>query len=242
MVSAVGALLDSGSTLSFIPTTAISVIYEILGAVVSTTSPTLVWANCDLLTSASSLTVNFHFGPDSTSPVVKVPLNEILFTIPDFTPIQSPPSSFPDLPFADTCVLGLLDASLTSGSTILGDTFLRSAYVVYDLQNAQIGIANTNFNSTTSNIVEITSGALPAVTGYTSISTVTGAQPTTFTSTTMSTSSGLPTLTTGGLAPVNSSPSNGAAVASIPRLETGTLLVFVFSCFMACIGAGWFWA
>ena len=41
---------------------------------------------------------------------------------------------------------------------MLGDTFLRSAYVVYDLDNNQISIAPTNFNATSSNIREITTG------------------------------------------------------------------------------------
>ena len=42
---------------------------------------------------------------------------------------------------------------------ILGDTFLRSAYVVYDLDNKQIAIAPTVANTTESNIVEIGQGA-----------------------------------------------------------------------------------
>jgi hypothetical protein len=36
---------------------------------------------------------------------------------------------------------------------ILGDSFLRSAYLVYDLENYQIGMAATVFNSAKSNIV-----------------------------------------------------------------------------------------
>ena len=35
----------------------------------------------------------------------------------------------------------------------LGDTFLRSAYVVYDLENNEIGLAATDFNSTEEKIV-----------------------------------------------------------------------------------------
>lgn len=40
---------------------------------------------------------------------------------------------------------------------ILGDSFLRSAYVVYDLINNQAAIAQTNFNATDSNIVTFAS-------------------------------------------------------------------------------------
>ncbi len=50
-----------------------------------------------------------------------------------------------------------------SSQPVLGDTFLRSAYVVYDLGNNQISLAATNFNATTSNVQEIGtgSGAVP---------------------------------------------------------------------------------
>lgn len=54
------------------------------------------------------------------------------------------------------CVFGIL--SNQGGSSILGDTFLRSAYVVYDLANNRISLAQTNFNSTTDNIKEIEVG------------------------------------------------------------------------------------
>ena len=50
---------------------------------------------------------------------------------------------------------------------MLGDTFLRSAYVVYDLSNNQISLAQTDFNATKSNVMEIQSGTsgVPDATG-----------------------------------------------------------------------------
>lgn len=54
----------------------------------------------------------------------------------------------------DACVFGVVP--ITDDSPILfGDTFLRSAYVVYDLDQQQIAIAPTRFNSEDTNIVEI---------------------------------------------------------------------------------------
>jgi hypothetical protein len=51
---------------------------------------------------------------------------------------------------------GISDAG---GSTsVLGDTFLRSAYVVYDLANNEISLAPTNFNSTQTSVSAIASG------------------------------------------------------------------------------------
>lgn len=48
-----------------------------------------------------------------------------------------------------------------------GDTFLRSAYVVYDLDNQEISLGNTLFNVTDSTIREIGTGksAVPDATG-----------------------------------------------------------------------------
>lgn len=46
---------------------------------------------------------------------------------------------------------------------ILGDTFLRSAYVVYDLQNLEVSIANTNYNASSSSI-EALGSSVPSAT------------------------------------------------------------------------------
>jgi hypothetical protein len=62
----------------------------------------------------------------------------------------------------------------------LGDTFLRSAYVVYDLANNEISLAQTDFNATSSSVKEIAAGpsGVPnaaSVTGaVTSLSVTTG--------------------------------------------------------------------
>lgn len=57
---------------------------------------------------------------------------------------------------------------ISSGTlTLLGDTFLRSAYVVYDLTNEQLGMAEANHGATKSSIVELKKGdtKLPDVSG-----------------------------------------------------------------------------
>ena len=66
---------------------------------------------------------------------------------------------------SEICYLNLhgVDEAL-GGDIILGDSFLRSAYVVFDLENQEVAIANVNFGATTSNIVMIPSGSgLPGV-------------------------------------------------------------------------------
>ncbi|KAH8774237.1 hypothetical protein BGZ57DRAFT_725560, partial [Hyaloscypha finlandica] len=56
---------------------------------------------------------------------------------------------------------------------ILGDMFLRSAYVVYGLESNSIGSAQTVFNSTTSNVVEFSAAesGFPVVSGVSSSAT-----------------------------------------------------------------------
>jgi len=54
------------------------------------------------------------------------------------------------------CLFGIAPAG--SSTSVLGDTFIRSAYLVYDLANNEISIAQTTFNTTTSNVVEIGTG------------------------------------------------------------------------------------
>lgn len=61
----------------------------------------------------------------------------------------------------DTCVLGFSPSG--SSQIILGDTFLRSAYVVYDLENHEISLANTEFNVSSSS-VEAISSSVPKAT------------------------------------------------------------------------------
>ena len=59
----------------------------------------------------------------------------------------------------DACEFGIQNA--TTDPYLLGDTFLRSAYVVYDLVNNQIALAQTDFNATSSNIVAFASSGAP---------------------------------------------------------------------------------
>ncbi len=46
--------------------------------------------------------------------------------------------------FGNTCVFGIVSNIITDGLSLLGDTFLKAAYVVYDLDNGQISIAQAN--------------------------------------------------------------------------------------------------
>lgn len=167
------ALLDSGTSLSIIPDDVFYPLANFFEAETDQAGDVLV--NCDLLNSATG-SLNFQFG-GSNGPTIKVPFSE--FAVPAY---DSNGNQITYNNGTGVCLLGLMgDGSQTSGSgetspIILGDTFLRSAYVVYDLSQKQISLAQTIFNATDSNIVEITANKTIAsvVTGVTVAQTATG--------------------------------------------------------------------
>ncbi|KAL1966350.1 hypothetical protein VTN77DRAFT_4492 [Rasamsonia byssochlamydoides] len=156
------ALLDSGTTVTLLPTDLYEELAQFFGAVEDPYSgATLV--DCDLLDSSTG-TLNFGFG-GSGGPVIKVPFSEFAL-----------PLEYEDGSLA--CQLGIQPLTEPDLGVILGDTFLRSAYVVYDLDNKQISLAQTVFNSTSSNVVEMkaSSSVGTLVSGVTVTQTATGLQ------------------------------------------------------------------
>jgi hypothetical protein len=139
---AVPVLLDSGTSLTYLPSNLANAIFQTVGGSSSTQGVQIV----DCALGNSDATIDFTF----SGVTIKVALNELVF-INNYDRRGQP-----------ICVLGILSGD---GTAILGDTFLRSAYVVYDLANNQISLAQTNFNTTSSNIQEITAnGGVPGAT------------------------------------------------------------------------------
>ncbi|KAJ0123276.1 acid protease [Diaporthe amygdali] len=151
------AVLDSGTTLSYFPDDLAAPFFKALGAYTysSLGSTGLTMVECSLLDSGLNLTFRFN---DSVS--ITVPADELVIdafgdyrgAIPASIPLESP------------CLFGIQNSgdSLPSENArqidfaLLGDTFLRSAYVVYDLDNRQIALAQANLNSTDTNVQELT--------------------------------------------------------------------------------------
>ena len=141
------ALLDSGTALTVVPQDVFDSLATYFGAVNSKEVGTYV-VDCDL----GYGTLDFGFG-GSSGPVISIPFNELAIPVSDS---QGDFITYDD--GSPVCQLGL-DVADSSSGVILGDTFLRSAYVVYDLDRKQIGIAQTRFNVTTSNVKNINSGS-----------------------------------------------------------------------------------
>ena len=143
------AVLDSGTTIIQLPPDLAQATWNTVGAVVDNTfSPGTPLCPCDLATADASYV--FAFGGDS-GPKENVSIRQLVLPVPGLTFKDNSPA----------CQFGIEQA--TSGVVVLGDTFLRSAYVVYDLDNKQIAMANTNLNGGAANIQEISGTTIPGV-------------------------------------------------------------------------------
>lgn len=155
LTSTIDIVLDSGTTYMLLPASAISKIVNFLDAVSDDSGNFFV--NCDNFQN-SNISWTFVLGKNTT---IRVPISEMVI------PLDLVGISLRYPPFTNTCKLGAEEAS-KGGPYLVGDVFLRSAYVVYDLTNNQIGIAQTSFDSTSSNIQEIDKSAkgIPALVGH----------------------------------------------------------------------------
>ena len=101
----------------------------------------------------ANATIIYGFGGPG-GPKISIPISEMIID-----------AEFQFQDGSEGCYLGIDSVDVDLGGIVLfGDTFLRSAYVVYDLENKQIALAQTNFNATSSNIKLIPTGTgLPGV-------------------------------------------------------------------------------
>lgn len=135
--SNVAVLLDSGSSFMYLPDNVVRSLYRTFDAQYDA-SQQAAFIDCDFANQEGTLDFSF------SGVTIQVPYNElvILAAVSRGQPV---------------CMLGIGPAG--NSVSVLGDTFLRSAYVVYDLSNNEISLAQTNFNSTQENILEIKKGS-----------------------------------------------------------------------------------
>jgi hypothetical protein len=160
---ATAAVLDTGTTSTVLPDDLAQQLFDISGATYIAADGTAVLP-CAGRYVQGDLSFGFA-GPDG--PVIKVPISEMIY--PAISNGTTVPASalFPNAAANDlVCVLSVTPLSLLGPGIplLMGDSILRSAYVVFDLANERIGLAQTNFNSTESNIVpfESLSAAIPS--------------------------------------------------------------------------------
>ena len=144
---ALPVILDSGTTNTYLPDNIANDLAHGVGAIDDPVAGLVV--PCALGKSTAKIT--FVFG-NADGPAIEVGFDQFV------TPITTPDGSVPRFKdgSGDVCGFGILPSGGADQPILLGDTFLRSAYVVYDLQNNEIAIGQTVFNVTGSDIKEIT--------------------------------------------------------------------------------------
>ncbi|KAJ6024515.1 hypothetical protein N7540_005312 [Penicillium herquei] len=137
----VAALLDSGSSLTYLPNGVVKDIYDALSVAYD---ENLGYGYIACSAAKKDVNISYTF----SSPVINVGIAELVLDIGGDEYFSNGEQA---------CAFGIAPAG--ESSPVLGDTFLRSAYVVYDLANNEISLANTKFGSTGSNIEEIGTGS-----------------------------------------------------------------------------------
>lgn len=133
------AILDSGTTLSYLPNDALINLHTNLNANPSFTINQRYYADCNI-----TQYLQFDFQGQS----IKVPNYQFLWPIEQFVNPFVAGVSFP----RNSCLVGFEATPQGADYILLGDNILRSAYVVYDPANKRVALAQADFTSSKSNI------------------------------------------------------------------------------------------
>ena len=130
-------VLDSGSPNMYLPSSIANSIAFRMNATMYQGFP---YVSCKLRRSSEALEFAFG-GKNQGGPVITVPYSEIIYP-------YGAPANLGNVTASDgspLCYLGLIgtDAPIS----LLGDTFIRSAYLVYDVDSLQVMMAPARFNN-----------------------------------------------------------------------------------------------
>ncbi|ODV64430.1 acid protease [Ascoidea rubescens DSM 1968] len=135
------ALLDCGTTLTYVPSTVFRRIGQALGGTYSSQIGGYI-VECSIGNEDVYIDYNFQ------GVIIQVALHDVLI------PVTSGRNSY--------CAIAIFDSG--NDRVILGNSFLRSAYVVFNLDDNQISIAQAIHNANDSDIEVVTSTIPSAVT------------------------------------------------------------------------------
>lgn len=123
-------LLDTGTTFSRLPESQFFVVVTALDATLADADSNIYTLSCDYATAPGGLAYTFA-GPNGHT-TISVPWAQMVI--------------FADGLPEGTCALGLQSSPDNEGFYIFGDTFLRSAYLLYDYDNLQVGLAQASYD------------------------------------------------------------------------------------------------
>ena len=151
-ISNLQVILDSGTTATYIPASRLSALASSLNGVAINYSSgtTILGVPCSAI--GGGQTVDFYFDNNA---VIRV-LTQLLYT-ERLPAAQS--ARYGGLSGQDTCILGIFGLSQSSDNIyLMGDSFLRSAYVVFNYPQNQVAIGQSTYGSTSGPINAIAAG------------------------------------------------------------------------------------
>lgn len=138
------ALLDTGSTYSYLPPSFVLPILKSLNAVQDPNYKGMNSVDCGLRNYNTPFVFTFGIGSDLVT--IRVPMSSMVFDDTDYGALEKGGVRL--------CRFGLAAMEHDEDIATLGDTFLRSSYTVYDLTNHQISLAQASY-SQASSLLEI---------------------------------------------------------------------------------------
>ena len=140
-IGAAAALLDTGTTLTYIPQELLSSLMNLINAQYSNSAGYYVMECSE----AEDTFLMFNFQGQK----INIELSSFLIPLVSTAGISS-----------QYCMVGL--QSSETSSFILGDSFLRSVYMVANLENMEIGLALANYDNQENENIEVISSGIPS--------------------------------------------------------------------------------
>lgn len=137
------ALLDSGNTACMLPSSVVMAVADSMQAEYDYYAESYI-QECGISDNQGS----FEF--DLSGIKIQVPFSDMILPLRDSEGKQVKMRNG-----NDACFLVMFPAT---DSIVLGDSFLRSAYVVYDLENKEVAMSQVKYNETKSDVEAIESG------------------------------------------------------------------------------------
>lgn len=138
------ALLDTGSTYSYLPSSFVLPILKSLNAVKDPHYEGMNSVDCRLRNYNTPFVFTFGIGSDLVT--IRVPMSSMVFDDKGYGALEKDGVRL--------CTFGLAAMVPDEDIASLGDTFLRSSYTIYDLTNHQISLAQASY-SLASSLLEI---------------------------------------------------------------------------------------
>lgn len=145
--------LDSGTTSTYLPMSVIRTIAKAYNLSLDNPGDSSYNIDCDVVSKHPNDYFEYQFDgeqkdPKGNGPVIRVPLSQVVVDLETYVSVTK-----------NSTYCAIMVSPTVGGFNILGDSFLRSAYAVYDLKNHQVGLAQAYFKSKASSIVEIEANA-----------------------------------------------------------------------------------